>query len=248
MGNSVRVKLIDEYSALPESREENVLYVSDRQDVLDECKRMGFPVAAYEHDGIIGLDCPHILMDLDQVEDETFLHIYRRCLGLPLEVGQTDRTILREFSMDRLDDLFDLYSKEGITDFMDPLFDYEEEKEYEANYITFIYKVYGFGMWLVFDKTTGELIGRAGIEIRESCDRKNQAELGFCITPERWGQGLAFEVCSKIIELAKEEFQLESLIARCDPGNLRSIGLLKKLGFEHVGNETDGDMRFFRWI
>ena len=129
MENSVRIKVINEESSLPECREEDVLYVSDSQTVLDKCKRMGFPVAGYEHDGVTGLDCPHILMDLDQVEDKAFLHIYRRCLGLPIEVGQTDRTILREFSMDRLDDLFDLYSKEGITDFMDPLFDYEQEKE-----------------------------------------------------------------------------------------------------------------------
>ena len=66
--------------------------------------------------------------------------------------------------------------------------------------------------------------------------------------PAKWRQGLAFEVCSKIVELAKEEYGLSSLIARCDPDNEASRGLLAKLGFTQVGFEADGDCRFFREI
>ena len=131
-----------------------------------------------------------------------------------------------------------------MTDYMENLFEYEEEKEYERNYIEYIYKLYGFGMWLVFDKLTGELIGRAGIEVRETCTEENQAELGFAISSKRWHEGLAYEVCSKIIELATEEYELQSLIARCDPDNKASRNLLNKLGFCLIGYEQDGDCRY----
>lgn len=33
-----------------------------------------------------------------------------------------------------------------------------------------MYGYYGYGMWLVFDKASGELIGRAGLEHREFPD------------------------------------------------------------------------------
>ncbi len=224
------------------------LVLSDSQAVLDRCSANRIPVAAYEHDDITGLNCDHILLSLDDVDDIVFERIYRRYESIPWDIGYTDRTFIREFGMEDLDDLFELYSKPGMTDYMEPLFSYEEEKEYQENYIKYIYKLYDFGMWLIYDKISNELIGRAGLEIRDTCDRKEQAELGFCISSDRWGQGLGYEVCSKIIQIAGEEYGLTSLIARCDPANAASIHLLEKLGFKLEGYQPDGDLRYFMEI
>lgn len=228
--------------------EVGTLVLTDSQAVIDECISRNVPVAAFEHDDITGLRCQQLLIDVDEVEDEDFERIYRRCAGVPWDIAYTNRCYIREYCPDDLDDLFLLYAKPHMTDYMEPLFEYEEERQYELNYIEYIYKLYGFGMWLIYSRTTGKLIGRAGIEVRESCDRENQAELGFAIDSDLWNQGYAFEVCSKIIELARDEYGLTSLIARCDPKNQASRRLLTKLGFTHVGYETDGDCRFFREI
>ncbi len=228
--------------------EVGTLILTDSQAVIDVCNIKNIPVAGYEHDDITDLKCQHILIDVDEVEDEDFETIYRRCKNIPLHIADTSRCIIREYSMNDLDDLFELYAKPHMTDYMEGLFEYEEEKQYELNYIEYIYKVYGFGMWLIFDKFTGKLIGRAGIENRESCDRDYQAELGFAIASDRWKEGLAFEVCSKIVSIAREKYGLTSLIARCDPDNFASRKLLEKLGFTHVGDEADGDCRYFREI
>ena len=88
------------------------------------------------------------------------------------------------------------------------------------------------------------MIGRAGIEVRDTCLEENQAELGFCIASDRWGQGLGYEVCSEIVRLAREEYDLNSLIARCDPDNKASRRLLEKLGFEFICFQDDGDCRY----
>ena len=227
---------------------EGTLVLTDNQAVVDECQSRNIPVAAFEHEGVTNLRCDHILMDVDEVDDEEFEKIYRRCRDIPLDISETDRTFIREFSMPDLDDLFELYSKPGMTDYMEPLFEYQKEKEYQLNYINYIYKLYGFGMWLIYDKMSKDLIGRAGIEVRDTCDKGNQAELGFCIASDRWGQGLAYEVCSEIIRLAREEYQLSSLIARCDPANISSRRLLEKLGFEFERYQDDGDCRYYRDI
>lgn len=239
---------ITDYESLQPDYPDGTLILSDNQAIIDVCIKRGQPVAALEHDDISNLKCDFILVDVDDVDDEEFENIYRRCKEIPLDIAKTRRTAIREYSMEDLDSLFELYGKPGVTRFMEPLFEYEKEKEYQENYIKYIYKLYGFGMWLVFDKETGELIGRAGIEVRETCDRENQAELGFCISPDRWKEGLAFEVCSCIIKLAGERYGLTSLIARCDKSNVPSRGLLEKLGFSLVGYEEDGDCRFFREI
>ena len=47
-----------------------------------------------------------------------------------------------------------------------------------------MYGFYEYGMWLVFSKKTGKLIGRAGLE---------HDELGYMIAPELWNQGYATE-------------------------------------------------------
>jgi len=239
---------VTEYEDLQPDYGEGTLVLTDSQAVVDECTLLNIPVAAFEHDDKVGIKCDQILLDVDDVDDEVFENIYRRCVGIPWEIGETERTTIREFAMFDLDDLFMLYSKPGMTEYMEPLFDYQEEKEYEANYIEYIYKLYGFGMWLVHDKITGELVGRAGIEVRETCDREGQAEMGFAIASDRWHQGLAYEVCSKIIEIAAIDYGLTSLIARCDPRNLGSKRLLEKLGFSLEGYEPDGDCRYFREI
>ncbi len=227
---------------------QGVLVLSDSQAVLDECYAKGIPVAGYEQEGVTGLKCDQLLLDVDEVEDEDFENIYRRCKGIPWDIATTERTYIREFSMDDLDDLVALYDKPGMTDYMEPLFDYEEEKIYEKNYIEYIYKLYGFGMWLIYDKITDELIGRAGIEVRETCEEDGQAELGFCIASDHWKQGLAYEVCSKIVQLARDEYGMKSLIARCDPENKASIRLLEKLGFNFQYFQEDGDRRYFMEI
>ena len=224
------------------------LVLTDSQAVIDECNKRTIPVVGLEDEQGIALKCDQIIWDIDQVDPEDLERIYRRCKGIPWTIAYTNRCLIREFSMDDLDDLFALYKMPHMTDFMEPLFEYDREREYQENYINYIYKLYGFGMWLIYERSEGKLMGRAGIEIRESCDRDNQAELGFAIASDRWRQGYAFEVCSKIIDLAHSSFQLTSLIARCDPGNLASRNLLGKLGFEHVGYQDDGDMRFFREI
>ena len=242
-----KTEIVHNVADLQPDYESGTLVLTDSQAVIDECQRRIIPVAGFEHEGSPNLKCDQLFLELDQVEDEDFEKAYRRCVGIPLDIAYTDRCYIREFSMGDLDELFALYSQPHMTDYMEPLFEYEGERQYEENYIQYIYKLYGFGMWLIFDRFTGKLIGRAGIEVRESCDRENQAELGFAISHDRWRQGLAFEVCSKIVELATD-FGLTSLIARCDPANEASKGLLKKLGFIQVGYEADGDCRFFREI
>jgi len=73
----------------------------------------------------------------------------------------------------------------------------------------------------------GRLIGKAGFW--------RLPEIGYILHPDVWGQGLATEALTAVIDHVFVARQVETLTADVDPGNLASIRLLEKLGFEKTG-------------
>ena len=164
---------------------------------------------------------------LGELDIEYLERVRRRYNHIPWDIGETDRCLIRELSLSDLPALYELYAKPGMTDYVEPLYDYETELEYQKAYIENMYGFYEYGMWLVFSKETGKLIGRAGLE---------HDELGYMIAPELWNQGYATEVCRFIIDYARENTDFEELYCRIDEKNMASVRLAKKLGFTNSGH------------
>lgn len=161
---------------------------------------------------------------LAEIDIEYLERVRRRYNHIPWDIGVTDRCLIRELS---LSDLPALYDKPGMTDFVEPLYDYETELEYQKAYIENMYGFYEYGMWLVFLKETGRLIGRAGLE---------HDEMGYMIAQQFQNQGYATEVCRFIIDYARENTDFEELYCRIDEKNTASVRLAKKLGFTKSGH------------
>ncbi|WP_443599091.1 GNAT family N-acetyltransferase [Agathobacter sp.] len=169
---------------------------------------------------------------LAELDIEYLERVRRRYNHIPWDIGETDRCLIRELSLSDLPALYELYAKPGMTDYVEPLYDYETELEYQKAYIENMYGFYEYGMWLVFSKETGKLIGRAGLE---------HDELGYMIAPELQNRGYATEVCRFIIDYARENTDFEELYCRIDERNEASLRLAKKLGFTNSGH-VDGDI------
>jgi len=183
-------------------------------------------------------------------KDIKFLQIYdiiEACMGEHKtianptleEILETERCIVRELELSDLDDLFSMYAEPGMTDYMEGLYEYEEELEYQKAYIENMYRFYGYGIWLVFEKKTGTLIGRAGVEHREELN--GDMELGYAIRTSFQHQGYAYEVCQAIMQYAGEELQVHLLHCLIQKENALSEKLAIKLGFSYCGDrEIDG--------
>lgn len=172
---------------------------------------------------------------LAELDIEYLERVRRRYNHIPWDIGETDRCLIRELSLSDLPALYELYDKPGMTDYVEPLYDYETEPEYQKAYIENMYGFYEYGMWLVFSKETGKLIGRAGLE---------HDELGYMIAPELQNRGYATEVCRFIIDYARENTDFEELYCRIDERNEASVRLAKKLGFvrnAQIRNERNTD-------
>lgn len=216
-----------------------VLVISEDSQILNDAIADGMISIAYQEPGAFANnDTPLPAVDMvvegfEEVDYHFFEKIYQRHHNLPWTILETERLIVRELELGDMDALFELYSYEGMTDYMEGLYAYEEELAYQKAYIENMYRFFGYGMWLVFEKETGKLVGRAGVEHREAL--QGELELGYAIGTPWQGRGYATEVCKGILKYVKEELGFEEICSLVELRNTPSIHLLEKLGFHSSG-------------
>lgn len=188
-----------------------------------------------------------IVEGFDEVDVQFLDRIMKRAQGLPWITVLTERCYLREITMDDLDDLFELYAQPGITDYTEPLYERPQEEQYTKDYIEKMYRFYGYGMWLVCDRESGALIGRAGFSHQDLGD-EIVLEMGYIIGVPYQRQGYATEVCEKLIEFAREHLSdFGALNCFVEPGNTASHGLMQKLFFTRIGTVEIGGKMMVRY-
>jgi ribosomal-protein-alanine N-acetyltransferase len=88
---------------------------------------------------------------------------------------------------------------------------------------------HGFGPWVLIDRQTGELAGRAGLAWT-SVEGMAEVELPWSIEPNLQGRGLATEAASAATDWARE-LGFEEVIALTLPANTPSQRVAEKAGF-----------------
>lgn len=210
-----------------------ILYISDSEQECADLVSKGNIVAAWLHPG--NSECTfsgmkYILENIDELDPEDFEHVYRRLAGLPCDILETSRLLVRESTVDDVDTFVRLYQEPSITQFMEDLFPIDEEKEYQQNYIDRIYNFYDCGIWTIILKATGEIIGRMGVEIT---DIEGVADMGFMLGKEYQKNGYATEAGLAILEYAFSLPGINIVRARVKEANQDSIDLLSRLGMEY---------------
>ncbi len=92
---------------------------------------------------------------------------------------------------------------------------------------------FGFGLWLLRERQTGEMVGRGGLQHTYVAGVQG-IEAGWAIVPERWGQGLATELAMTCIEVAFNDLDLPEVVAFALPDNIGSRRVMEKSGFSYV--------------
>ncbi|WP_232086814.1 glutamine-hydrolyzing GMP synthase [Helicobacter winghamensis] len=166
-----------------------------------------------------------------------------------ISILETPRTYLRPYHLDDLEALQKIldektmyawghaFSKQECKDWI--------EKQLKA------YEKYGFGLWAVVDKASGEIIGNAGLnyenitlvsdetkvnEVDSSVESQCEIlELGYIINHRFWGQGLGLEVASVCAKYAFNKLGVKELYCLVKEDNKPSLKLAKKLGMRIVG-------------
>lgn len=90
-----------------------------------------------------------------------------------------------------------------------------------------IWTIRGFGLWAVELRSTGELVGRAGVWFPEGWP---EIEAGWVIAPEHWGSGYATEAAREALRQAFATLGVTHVISLVRPENLASRRVAEKLG------------------
>ncbi len=234
-----------EYSFLPgeiciEGEQPGTLYITDCEGAAKACVEQNAAILGYSHadnrqDSFEGVK--YLLEQPEEIEIQYLEKVYRRFAGLSWSILETEHCFVRESCLEDVDVFYKIYSEPAVKRYIEPL--YEEplqEREYLQAYINNVYDYYEFGIWTVIDKASGEIMGRAGIDLQEDDEIP---QLGYIFATKWHGTGVAEEVCRAILKYAKKEWGLGQIQVSIHPENVASIKLAQKLGF-HLVKEMDG--------
>jgi RimJ/RimL family protein N-acetyltransferase len=77
----------------------------------------------------------------------------------------------------------------------------------------------------------GEVVGSASLMLRG----RSSAEIAYGVHPRRWGQGIATAAARELLRLGFGEHGRHRIFATCDPRNLASAAVLRKIGMQYEG-------------
>lgn len=212
---------------------QNAIIITDSAQKAREYKNQNLAVLIYLHEDNkdqIFTKNRYFIEGFEDADTTYFTRIYQREKNIPWMIGETEHLVIREMMPEDTDALYQLYEDKSVVEFMEDLpANKDEEKEYIADYIDKVYSFFGFGMWLVQLKETGEIVGRVGFQ---NYEEEDLVELGFMIVPKYQHKGYAYEACEVAIAYMEEEFPEYRRIARCKAENVRAIELCRRLGIE----------------
>ena len=244
----IRLEISDFLPPVKREEEPGVLYMTDCELTASYLEKAGYPVLGFSHEGNrqeTFSDIRFLAESWEALETDYLEQVYRRYKKLPWHILSTKRCQIRETVEEDVDAFYRIYEDPSITRYMEGLYeDREEERRYITEYRRSMYEFYGFGIWTVILRSTGEIIGRAGITLRSE---EELPELGFVIGVPWQKQGIAKEVCRAILAYGRDRLYLDRIQAFVEPGNQVSEGLLTDLGFAFQGEYEEQGKQYLRF-
>ena len=189
--------------------------------IYDESLGKGLP---YGFDFIVG--------SFEEVEADLLIKLRCHKNGIPCTVAETERTIIRELCKKDIDEVIKISRQEHVLKFVeDGRVSETEQREKLLAYMENIYRFYDFGIWGIFEKKTGILIGLISLDLLKTTENP-EYEVGFFIRKEKLGLGFGKEALDAVVHYAKNKLEALRLIVITDKDNIEAVKLLEKCGFK----------------
>lgn len=147
---------------------------------------------------------------------------------------ETKRFILRKFTKNDIDDLYEYASDNEVTQFLS--WDTYKSIDMAVDYIEKILRKYSkneIAPWGIEWKENSKLIGSIDFV---QYDRKNfSAEIGYVLNRKYWNKGIMTEALKKIIKFGFDEMNLMRIETRLDSMNIASERVMQKSGLKYEG-------------
>jgi ribosomal-protein-alanine N-acetyltransferase len=156
-----------------------------------------------------------------------------------MTIAETERLLLRHYSLADCDDLAALYADPEFTRFLDPPNSREAVRDDIAAFIA-EYETIGYGFYATVYKPEERFIGRCGL-LTQWIEGVKEIEVAYGIAPAYWGQGLATEAARALKEYAFRQLGMPRLVSIVDHANVASQRVAEKNGMHRERSiELDG--------
>lgn len=149
---------------------------------------------------------------------------------------ETQRLVLRRFTMADVDDLVSLDADPNVMRFVTggiPTARDEIENEVLPAFLAYYERFEGYGFWAAIEKLTGEFLGWFHFRPREGASA-DEAELGYRLRQSAWGRGYATEGSRALIRKGFTELGVRRVVAEAMAVNLASRRVMEKAGLRLV--------------
>lgn len=154
-------------------------------------------------------------------------------------VIETSRLILREYTPDDFDALFEILSDPETMRFYPKPYDTTGTKRW-LDWSFSNYATYGFGLWAIELKETGSFIGDCGITM-QTIDGEQLPEIGYHIHKNYWRNGYGSEAARAVRDWAFENTQFNCLYSYMTAANLPSYSTAMSAGLKKIKEYADKD-------
>lgn len=150
---------------------------------------------------------------------------------------ETLRLVLREYMPEDFDALFEIMSDEETMWHYPAPFDEERTRGW-IDWNIQNYREYGFGLWAIILKKTGEFIGDCGITI-QNIDGEMLPEIGYHINKKYWRKGFASEAAKSVRDWAFTNTKYERVYSCMKYTNVASYSTACAIGMKKVKEYPD---------
>jgi RimJ/RimL family protein N-acetyltransferase len=145
---------------------------------------------------------------------------------------ETERLVLRRFTEDDADNLFELDSDPDVMRFLSggiPTPRAVIKTDILPRFLRYDEHAPGFGFWAAIDKATGDFIGWFSFRLSGQADPR-EVTLGFRLRKVAWGKGYATEGAGALIRKGFTELGVQRVVATTYQDNLASRRVMEKAG------------------
>lgn len=150
---------------------------------------------------------------------------------------ETERLRLREYTMDDFDALYEILSDpETMQHYLKP-YDADGTRRW-LNWSIKNYQEYGFGLWAIELKETGEFIGDCGITI-QNIDGEKLPEIGYHVHKRYWRRGFGGEASKAVRDWAFKNTEYDRIYSYMTQKNVGSYSTARSMGMKKIKEYQD---------
>jgi ribosomal-protein-alanine N-acetyltransferase len=158
---------------------------------------------------------------------------------------ETERLIVRQFTVSDKDDFFSVNGDEEVVRYIRPAKTKEESDLFLLEIIKYSEENPLFGRWAVFEKSSDQFVGSfAVIPILNT----GKMQLGYALLRGSRGRGYASELTKAGIKYFFSNTNFTIVYAQTEAGNIHSINVLIKCGFSELGRHREENREIIEYM